>query len=76
MRILNRRRPRRHLDIRRLHVLLRLGRANFLVRFGVCFLAVARAVGNAFTRDAGFEERGFFGVGLGFGAFCAGWWWG
>ena len=38
-----------HLHIRRLHVLLRETRADFLVRLGVGFFAVARAVQHAFA---------------------------
>jgi hypothetical protein len=66
--------PARHLDIRRLHVLLRQFRADFLVGLGVGFLAVARAVKHAFARDARLETR-VVRVGRGFwgGAFCAGW---
>jgi hypothetical protein len=47
MPFLRRCRPARHLHIRRLHVLLRETRADFLVRLGVGFLAVARAVQDA-----------------------------
>jgi hypothetical protein len=43
----------RHLDISGLHVLLRETCANFLVRFGIGFFAVARAVQDALARDAG-----------------------
>lgn len=73
MRLLHRCRPTRHLDIRRLHVLLRQTGANLLVRLGVGLLAVARAVAHALARDARFERR-VVGVrrGLGLEAFCAG----
>lgn len=73
MRLLSRRRFARHLHIRRLHVLLRQARAHLLVRLGVGFLAVARAVAHALARDAGFEG-GVVGVRgrLGLGAFGAG----
>lgn len=73
MRLLRRHRLTRHLYIRRLHVLLRQTRADLLVRLGVGFLAVARAVKHALARDAGFE-RGVVGIrrGLGLGAFGAG----
>lgn len=73
MRLLRRRTPTRHLHIRRLHVLLRQARADLLVRLGIGFLAVARAVAHALARDAGFEGW-VVGVrrGLGLGAFCAG----
>ena len=66
--------PARHLDIRRLHVLLRQFCADFLVRFGVGFFAIARAVKHTFACDAGLETR-VVRVGRGFwgGAFCAGW---
>jgi hypothetical protein len=47
MPFLGRRRPARHLHIRGLHVLLCETCAHFLVRLGVGFLAVARAVQNA-----------------------------
>jgi hypothetical protein len=64
----------RHLDIRRLHVLLRQLCADFLVRLGVGLFAVARAVEHAFACDAWLETRAVR-VGRGFwgGAFCAGW---
>lgn len=73
VRLFHRRTPARHLHIRRLHVLLRQARADLLVRLGVGFLAVARAVAHALARDAGFEGR-VVGVrgGLGLGAFGAG----
>lgn len=73
MRLLHRRRPTRHLNIRRLHVLLRQTGANLLVGLGVCLLAIARAIPHTLARDAGFERR-VVGVrrGLGLGAFCAG----
>lgn len=73
MPLLHRRRPTCHLNIRRLHVLLRQTGANLLVRLGVGFLAIARAVKYTLARDAGFEGR-VVGVrgGLGLGAFCAG----
>ena len=66
--------PARHLDIRRLHVLLRQFCADFLVRLGVGFFAVARAVEHAFACDAGLETR-VVRVGRCFrgGAFCAAW---
>lgn len=41
MRVLRRRLLGSHLDIRSLHVLLRQGSADFLVRLGVRLLAVA-----------------------------------
>jgi hypothetical protein len=44
MPFLGRRRSAGHLHIGRLHVLLRKTRADFLVRLGIGFLAVARAV--------------------------------
>ena len=49
--------PARHLDIRRLHVLLRQFRADFLVRLRVGLFAVARAVKHALACDAGLETR-------------------
>jgi hypothetical protein len=57
MRLLRRRRPTRHLHIRRLHILLGQTRAHFLMRFSVGFLAVARAVAHALARDARFQGR-------------------
>ena len=66
--------PACHLDIRRLHVLLRQFRADFLVRLSVGLFAVARAVEHTFACDAWLEAR-VVRVGRGFwsGAFCAGW---
>ena len=49
--------PACHLDIRRLHVLLRQFRADFLVRLSVGLFAVARAVEHAFACDAWLEAR-------------------
>lgn len=74
MRILGRSLLGSHLDVGRLHVLLGLGGADFLVGFRVGFLAVARAVGHALARDAGFEQRRLLRVGFWLGAFGAGWW--
>lgn len=60
-----RRLPRSHLDIRRLHVFLRLLCADFLMGLRVGFLAVAGAVEHTFASDAWFEG-GLVGVRLSF----------
>ena len=63
----------RHLHIGRLHVFLRKARADFLVRLGVGFLAVSRAVRDALSGNAGLERRVVrVGRRLGLRAFCAG----
>lgn len=74
MRVLGRSLLGSHLDIGRLHVFLGLSGADFLVRLGVGFLAVARAVGYALARYAGFEQRRLLRTGFWLGAFGAGWW--